>query len=99
MAQIEAKKLPETVVISGTSYFFSDRTMTKLGFKSVAPSAFYRFNLMVNMIDLTWMYCLAQGRFGIPKLWKAKKATIVGSELMRQKEFIVQLRSKLMHRI
>jgi hypothetical protein len=98
IAQIEAKKLPDTVVICGTSYFFSERTMTKLGFRSVQPSAFYRLNLLVNAIDLLWMYSLSQGRLAMPKIWDAKKATIVGGELVLRKELITQLHRKLAHR-
>lgn len=98
IAQLEAKQIPDTVSISGTSYFFSERTMTKLGFRSEKPTAFYRLNLLVNFIDLTWMYSLSQGRFAIPKLWNAKKATILGSELVKQKQVIARLHHRLIQR-
>ncbi len=35
----------------------------------------------------------------MPKLWDAKKATIVGTELVLKKELITQLHRKLAHRL
>ena len=70
---IEDKAVPESVTIVGTSYFFSDRTVQKIGFELIEPSLFYRINLFANILDLVWMYSLAQGKWAIPKVWQAKK--------------------------
>ncbi len=93
--QIENNLIPNTVEIVATSYFFNDRTMNKLGFLSKEPSLFYRINLLINFIDLTWMYSLSKGRFSIPKLWNAKKASISGAALIENKAFILELHKKL----
>jgi hypothetical protein len=85
ISQIENKQIPESVTIVGTSYFFNDRTLQKLGFQIENATAFYRANLFLNFIDLTWMYSLARGKFAIPALWDAKKARILGSDLVAQK--------------
>jgi hypothetical protein len=69
----------------GTSYFFNDRSLLKLGFQIEKPSTFYRANLFINFIDLFWMYSLSQGTMAIPKLWDAKKARIQGDALVAQK--------------
>jgi hypothetical protein len=53
--QIENKCIPATVNIVGTSYFFNDRTLHKLGFEMQEPSIFYKLNLYLNFIDLLWM--------------------------------------------
>ena len=82
---IENKQVPESVTIVGTSYFFNDRTLQKLGFQIEKASAFYRANLFLNFIDLTWMYSLSRGKFSVPSLWDAKKARILGSDLVAQK--------------
>jgi hypothetical protein len=92
---IENKSIPETVNIVGTSYFFKDKTLNKIGFKIVNPSLFYRLNLFVNVIDLTWMYSISQGKFSIPKLWNAKKASITGAELVESKKLIEELYNKI----
>lgn len=92
---IENKSLPDTVNVVGTSYFFNNRTIGKMGFESVIPSLFYRINLFVNFIDLLWMYSLSQGRFAIPKIWHAKKVSISVVMLMESKGLIEALYLKL----
>ena len=92
---IENKKLPESVNIIGTSYFFNERTLNKLGFEIKKPSLFYRINLFVNIIDLTWMYSLSKGKLSIPKIWNAKKASILGKELIEKKKLIEEIYQKM----
>jgi len=92
---IENKNIPETVNIVGTSYFFNNRTLQKMGFEIVNPSLFYRLNLFVNFIDLIWMYSLSQGKFSIPKIWNAKKASISGTKLIESKKAIEDLYDKM----
>jgi hypothetical protein len=93
--QLENNTIPKTVSISGTSYFFNERTLNKFGFELKKPSLFYRINLFANLIDLIWMYSLSQGRLSMPKLWKAKKANISGSKLMESKDIIEGLYKKI----
>lgn len=95
---IENKSIPETVNIVGTSYFFKERTLNKLGFEIEKPSLFYRLNLFVNFIDLFWMYSLSQGKLSIPKLWNAKKASITGAKLIESKKVIDDLYDKMKNR-
>ena len=90
---IENKNIPETVNVVGTSYFFNDRTLSKMGFEIVKPTLLYRLNLFMNFIDIIWMYSLAQGKLSIPKLWKAKKASISGTKLIENKKLIEEIYS------
>lgn len=92
---IESKTLPETVTISGTSYFFNKRTIQKLGFEMIKPTLFFKLNLFLNLIDLTWMYSLSKGKFAIPTIWQAKKASISGTKLIEHKQFIEGLLEKM----
>ncbi len=82
---IESNKIPASVNIIGTSYFFNERTLNNLGFHIDKPTNFYRINLLLNFIDLFWMYSLSKGKISVPAVWDAKKATIKGSEIMLQK--------------
>ena len=82
---LEEQRIPESVNIVGTSYFFNDRTLLKLGFQIEKASLFYRINLLINGIDLFWMYSLSQGKLAIPTLWDAKKASIQGNQLVQSK--------------
>ena len=95
ISQIENKQISESVTIMGTSYFFNDRTLHKLGFQIENASAFYRANLFLNFLDLTWMYSLSRGKFSIPSVWDAKKASIQGSALVGQKNSLAALYGKL----
>jgi len=93
---IENKQIPESVTIVGTSYFFKDRTLQKLGFQIEKASAYYRANLFLNFIDLFWMYSLSRGKVSMPSLWEAKKARVIGSTLVVQKAKLEALFVKLM---
>ena len=55
---IEDKRIPTSVNIIGTSYFFNDRTLNNLGFQLEKATLFYRINLLINFIDL---FCGAGG--------------------------------------
>lgn len=89
------KAVPETVTIVGTSYFFNTRTLNKMGFELETPSLFYRANLLVNFIDLFWMYSLSQGKPSIPKVWNAKKAKISGAKLLESRKVMEELYEKM----
>jgi len=92
---IENKNIPDTVNITGTSYFFNNRTLNKMGFEIKNPSLIYRVNLFVNFIDLFWMYSLSQGKLSIPKIWNAKQASISGAKLIESKKLIEELYNKM----
>ena len=96
---IEDKEVSESVNIVGTSYFFSDRTAKKIGFELIDPSLFYRINLFANFLDLVWMYSLSQGKWAIPKVWKAKKVQITGQKLLENKGQLEALYDKLSSKI
>ncbi|WP_310559591.1 hypothetical protein [Flavobacterium sp.] len=95
ISQIENDAVPNTVNIVGTSYFFNERTLNKVGFEIETPSLFYRLNLFANAIDLIWMYSLSQGKLSMPKIWQAKKASISGSQLVANKEVIELLYNRM----
>jgi hypothetical protein len=92
---IEDEKIPGSVNIIGTSYFFNDRTLKNLGFELEKATLFYRINLIINFIDLFWMYSLSKGKLSIPSVWDAKKASIIGDKLIAQKMKLENLYSVL----
>jgi hypothetical protein len=91
ISKIEQNTVSADVKIVGTSYFFNSRTLERIGFEIQEPSLFHRFNLLVNFIDLFWMYSLAKGNIQFPKLWDAKKASISGERLVENKKYILVL--------
>ena len=92
--QIENKSISEKVNIVGTSYFFNNRTLCKMGFEVKNPSFFYVVNLIANFIDLLWMYSLSQGKLSIPEIWNAQNAKISGTKLLESKKIIEELYEK-----
>ena len=92
---IEEKHIPASVNIIGTSYFFSERTLSNLGFQIEKATLFYRVNLFINFIDLFWMYSLSKGKLAIPSVWDPKKASIQGDNLLLQKTKFEGLYQKL----
>lgn len=95
--ELEAGKIPPSIIISGTSYFFSESTAERLGFTIVPASSnkFLKFNLYLNFIDLTWTYSLAKGKLTFPNLKATKGVTIQGEELLNRKDYIVGLHAYL----
>ncbi len=95
IAKIESGEVPDTVKVVGTSYFFSERTAKKWGFKMTQPSTFYRLNLILNGLDLFLLYSYAQNRLVFPKIWEAKKMEALGSELLNNKAYLEGLFKRL----
>lgn len=97
--ELETGVLPASLTISGTSYFFSNRTAERLGFRLEKPSLFYRLNLIVAFVELFWMYSYAHGQWRIPKVFAAKKAVISGGDLVQRKDRIVAMHRYLCERL
>ena len=93
--KIEEKELPKTVIIKGSSYFFSERTAAKLGFEIEEAGFMEKFNLLLNYLDLMWTYSLSKGKISFPNLFKIKKASILGSALLANKEQILVYRGMI----
>jgi hypothetical protein len=86
--QIEQGQIPETVEVTGTSYFFSDRSAERFGFQLSRPSWWKVLNIYSNFIDLTWMYSISRGKFTFPRLGEVRTAKISGKDLLQHKTII-----------
>ncbi len=93
--RIEAKELPETVEVRGSSYFFSERAAERMGFEVSKTGVFEILNLIANYIDLTWTYSLSKGKLSFPNLRNIKTASIVGAKLVSNKEKLTKLHKYL----
>ncbi|MEM7659182.1 MAG: hypothetical protein AAF399_23885 [Bacteroidota bacterium] len=97
--RLEAEEVPLTLEISGTSYFFSESTAERLGFEVGKPDSGLFFNLIINYLDLLWMYSYAQGKLAFPKLSTSKKAKITGEKLLEGKASMERLYKRLASRV
>lgn len=94
--RVKAGALPESVIVRGSSYFFSERSAKRLGFDISETNGAEKFNLVLNYIDLTWMYSLSKGRLVFPKLKQVKTATTTGAKLVENSAYIQDLLAFLM---
>lgn len=99
ISEIESGKISSEVPIEGTSYFFSDNTALKLGFKLQKPYTSYYLNFILNFVDLCFMYSYSKGKFTIPRIFSIKRAVISPAELYSRKEYMKSLLKVLNSRI
>ncbi|MGB0861791.1 MAG: hypothetical protein ACPGXZ_02685 [Saprospiraceae bacterium] len=97
--RVEVNEIPETIEVRGSSYFFSASTAKRLGFELSETGTFEKFNLVVNYLDLLWMYSLTYGRLKFPELNDIKTATSSGKILVEKKAYLLQLKSYLERKV
>ena len=86
---------PEEVEIVGTSYFFSDRSVERMGFEVSSGGWMHRLNLMANFLELTFLNSLSSGKFDIPNVLKVKRASMTGQRLLEHREYIERLYDRM----
>ncbi|MEX1189605.1 MAG: hypothetical protein WED33_10130 [Bacteroidia bacterium] len=83
--KVENDSLPKSLVIRGSSYFFSRSTAERLGFSLEKAGAFEKVNLVMNYLDLFWMYSVSKGKLSFPSLRNTKTAKILAGDLVKSK--------------
>ncbi|WP_020566639.1 hypothetical protein [Neolewinella persica] len=86
---------PAAVEIVGTSYFFSDRSVERMGFEVSPGGWFHRLNLMFNFLELFFLHSLTAGKVDIPNVLKVKKATMSGARLLEHRPYIQRLYDRM----
>ncbi|RED92994.1 hypothetical protein [Marinoscillum furvescens] len=93
--QMEHEGLSNHTTIRGSSYFLSQRSGEKLGFKVSNASLLEKLNIALNYLDLIWMYSLTNGKLTFPNLRTISTVSTSGSELITRKQRIMDLVNRL----
>lgn len=84
------RTVPGTEIVA-TSYFFSDRTLARLGFTLRPPPALLVQNLVVASLSVALRLSFTRGRPAFPDLRQIRQATTTAGELLRHKETIIRV--------
>lgn len=88
-------EVSQTLEIRGSSYFFSDRTAKRLGFELLETSLFDKLNIIVNYLDLAWMYSLSKGGIHFPALSDIKTVSTTAASLQAKENELLKLQAYL----
>lgn len=81
IAEVERGAIAPETEIRATSYFFSDRTLSRLGFRICGPSPNARLNLAVGVIGIGLRLAYVRGRFTLPDPSRVRQGTTTAGEL------------------
>lgn len=88
---LEKKRLPEDVTLTGISYFFSNKSARKIGFTEKSVGFFRKILFFVDYVNLFLMYSYSNGRLSFPDVSKLRKVEISGKKLLQSKKNIIRL--------
>ena len=98
IAEVENEVIPDSTVIKGSSYFFSESTAKKLGFEIAPTNNFEKIVICLNYLEIFWMLSRTKGKLTFPKINNFKTVQTTGEKLAKKKPFIENLYLKLKKR-
>ena len=93
--RVEAGEIPPDMSVTGTSYFFSEHSARRLGFRIERAGFRLRCVLALYFLDLLVLYSLARGRLAVPNVLNARRVVISGGELARNRPALEALIARL----
>jgi hypothetical protein len=96
--EVEEGRIPGCTVISATSYIFSASVARRYGFHVEQGARFSLGGLLTFPTQLV-TYSFARGRWALPPISRAKRATITGAALSSQIARLQRLRERLLRPI
>jgi len=93
--QIESNKLPKSIIIRGSSYFFSNQTASRFNFEILRTPMLEKINLVLNYLDLFWSYSFSKGKIVFPGIKNIKTMRTTGEKLIQSKEIIIAMENHL----
>ncbi|MFI5180650.1 MAG: hypothetical protein ACHQPI_04605 [Thermoanaerobaculia bacterium] len=96
--RVETGEIDGNVEVTGTSYFFSERTARRLGFRVEHPGLRLRLVLILYYADLVMLYSFIRGRVAFPNVLDARRAVILGRDLAARRADLERLARSLLRR-
>lgn len=93
--EIESGGRPPETRVSAVSYFFSDATALRFGFKPEKVSDFEKLFFLLSVGDIVPLYWLIMGSFKLPPLLTLKRYTAVGSDLVLRRAELESMADRL----
>lgn len=93
--QVERGELPPDAELVATSYFFSDRTVERLGFELREVPAAVRHNLVVSSLSIAVRLSFTRGRPAFPDLRRIRQAVTTPGRLAEHSGEIRRLLRRL----
>ncbi len=93
--EVERGTLPQDAPIVATSYFFSDRSLARLGFQVRSAPAFVVQNLVVASLSIALRLSFTRGRPTFPDLRKTRQAVTSAGSLVQHKDMLRQALQRL----
>jgi hypothetical protein len=92
---VESGAIPPETTVTGTSYFFSEKSARRLGFRLEPAGPRLRAVLVLYYLDLVLLYSFARGRIAFPNVLKARRAAIRAADLAAKRRAIEVLIARL----
>lgn len=93
--EIEKGRLPDKLVLSATSYIFSESIARRYGFQVETASRFSIGGFLTYPTQVV-TYSFAKGGWAFPPILRARRATITGATLRSQAARLQKLRARLL---
>jgi len=85
----------DSLLVRGTSYIINQRTAARFGLKPVQTDLLQLFILLFNYIPITISNCFIKQTFHVPKISEIKTYQGELSELIKNKQKLIQLKTRL----
>ncbi len=92
---VERGEIARDTHIVGTSYFFSEKSAERLGFRLESAGLRLRLVLFVSYAELALLHSFARGRLSFPNVLNVRTAVVRGDELLARRDEMRRILTRL----
>lgn len=93
--QVERGHISGDVRVEGTSWFFTESTVRRLGFELAPPTWFGRLVPFLIALDIWVMTSFTRGQLASPQISRVRRAVTTGARLVAHRSKLEALRARL----